>query len=853
MESIKRFEPLFGEWYAIERIGEGSFGKVYKVCKEELGNKYFAAVKHMQIPSSTDETDSLRSDGMDDASISDYYTTLAKDVVAETRIMDSLKGHTNIVSFEASNVIAKQPGPGYDIFIRMELLRSLLAETASRKLSRSEVVKLGKDICTALEVCEKSGIIHRDIKPANIFINKHGDYKLGDFGIARQLEKTSGYMSKKGTYNYMAPEVYKGEEYGTSCDIYSLGIVMYRLLNNGRLPFFPPSDRPVTPSDSENALARRMRGDAMPLPCEANDALGRVIVRACAYHPRDRFTSAREMRGALEAAEARGTVPPKTVPQSKGDGANEKTQGVMPGITAQPPAGQGYARNPINTPQTNPAPQRYAPGPVNPPQTNPAPQRYAPAPVNPPQMNPAPQRYAPGPMNPPQANPAPTGYGAPVMARKKKTGWLIAAIALILAMAVGAVLLISSGKLNTGAGRSNSETEANPEVVFSDPVFEQEFRSGFGFEGPIYTSDIMRIDSLTIYADGADNIEDLRKFKNLTWLWIDAAGISDIRALASLTNLETLKLNGNGISDLSSLSGLVNLKTLDLSNNNISDVSALSDLTGLEELDLSGNAITSVRPLSGLINLEILYIEKNGISDVSPLAGLTRLEGLDLSDNALTDVRTLAGLRQLKYLYLRNNPIGNIGAVSGMSELSVLDIHGTKVSDTSPIHGLRNLEALEIGYTGVRNIDFLSGLKKLEWLEMSNLGLTDITVLSELTALTVLYLYSNEIADIGPLANLTELEDLDIDDNYIEDLSALGRLSKLTELDASSNLFADIGVLAGLTELKKLYLSYNYISDLSPLYGLAKLEELDLSGDVLLSQAEIDALGSRLPNCSITR
>lgn len=129
----------------------------------------------------------------------------------------------------------------------------------------------------------------------------------------------------------------------------------------------------------------------------------------------------------------------------------------------------------------------------------------------------------------------------------------------------------------------------------------------------------------------------------------------------------------------------------------------------------------------------------------------------------------------------------------------------------------------------------------------------DGSVLSELTALTVLYLYSNEIADIGPLANLTELEDLDIDDNYIEDLSALGRLSKLTELDASSNLFADIGVLAGLTELKKLYLSYNYISDLSPLYGLAKLEELDLSGDVLLSQAEIDALGSRLPNCSITR
>lgn len=69
------------------------------------------------------------------------------------------------------------------------------------------VDKLGKDICIALEECEKRKILHRDIKPENIFIDSDGNFKIGDFGVARQLENISTTMSQKGTYNYMAPEV----------------------------------------------------------------------------------------------------------------------------------------------------------------------------------------------------------------------------------------------------------------------------------------------------------------------------------------------------------------------------------------------------------------------------------------------------------------------------------------------------------------------------------------------------------------------------------------------------------------------------------------------------------------------
>ena len=71
-------------------------------------------------------------------------------------------------------------------------------------------------------------------------------------------------LSKKGTYTYMAPEVFKGEEYGPSVDLYSLGIVMYRYLNKNRTPFLPPFPDPISPRDRDEALRLRMSGEKLP-------------------------------------------------------------------------------------------------------------------------------------------------------------------------------------------------------------------------------------------------------------------------------------------------------------------------------------------------------------------------------------------------------------------------------------------------------------------------------------------------------------------------------------------------------------------------------------------------------------
>lgn len=186
--------------------------------------------------------------------------------------------------------------------IRMELLTPLNEYTREKGTwGKDEVIHLGIDICKALEICQKYDIIHRDIKPENIFVADYGNFKLGDFGIARIASQTSGASTRAGTNAYMAPEIYRGEHYGKTVDLYSLGLVLYRLLNDNRLPFMPQYPAPLRFQDRENAQAMRLSGASIPAPTHADPALANVIAKACAYNAEDRFATATDMRLALES------------------------------------------------------------------------------------------------------------------------------------------------------------------------------------------------------------------------------------------------------------------------------------------------------------------------------------------------------------------------------------------------------------------------------------------------------------------------------------------------------------------------------------------------------------------------
>ncbi|MBR0208944.1 MAG: protein kinase [Oscillospiraceae bacterium] len=290
---------LWPGWETVRVLGRGSFGAVYEIERDVLGHREKAALKVITIPQSGDEIDELYSSGYDEASITAHFRDFLTDIIREYTLMAEMKGHTNVVTCDDIRYVQHSDGFGWDIFIRMELLTPLL-KAAVPSDPEEQAVRLGRDLCRALALCRSRNILHRDIKPQNIFVSNDGDYKLGDFGIAKTVEKTSG-GTKIGTYNYMAPEVYNNRPYGHTADICSLGLVLYWLLNERRLPFVPLPPAVPKNADAEQARIRRFAGEPIPEPLHGSKELKRIVLKACAFDPKERYQSAEEMLRDLEA------------------------------------------------------------------------------------------------------------------------------------------------------------------------------------------------------------------------------------------------------------------------------------------------------------------------------------------------------------------------------------------------------------------------------------------------------------------------------------------------------------------------------------------------------------------------
>ncbi len=298
-------------WECVKKLGSGSYGTVYEIRRVEANTEWHSALKVITIPQNESELRGAYSEGMSQNDVTEYFQGIVDDISKEFTMMRSMAGLTNIVSVEDFKIIPHENELGWDILIRMELLTSLQDYGSEQKMTEEQVLRLGVDLCNALKICEDRKIIHRDIKPGNIFVNSNGDFKLGDFGIARTIEQTTT-MSAKGTYTYMAPEVYRGEAYGATVDIYSLGLVLYRYLNENRTPFLPLPPNGILASDREKALHRRTNGETVPPPLHGSERLKQAVLKALSYNPADRFHNALEFAKELRKCgdELNITLPP---------------------------------------------------------------------------------------------------------------------------------------------------------------------------------------------------------------------------------------------------------------------------------------------------------------------------------------------------------------------------------------------------------------------------------------------------------------------------------------------------------------------------------------------------------------
>ena len=298
-------------WEVVRKIGSGSFGNVYEIRRDVFGREEKAALKVMSIPESRDEIDELYNDGYDVESITTHYKEHLADIVREYSLMLEMKGHTNVVYCDDVKYFQHEDGIGWDILIKMELLTPLL-KVVPAEYDETQVIRLGMDLCNALMLCKQENIVHRDIKPQNIFVSRTGDYKLGDFGVAKITDKTAT-GTKVGTFEYMAPEVYRGGSYGSGADIYSLGLVLYWMMNQKKTPFLPLTEIPSA-AVKEEARNRRFHGEPIPAPVNGSDALKAIVLKACAFDPKERYASAEEMREDLKKLDTGAVLVPPVIP-----------------------------------------------------------------------------------------------------------------------------------------------------------------------------------------------------------------------------------------------------------------------------------------------------------------------------------------------------------------------------------------------------------------------------------------------------------------------------------------------------------------------------------------------------------
>jgi len=286
----------FPGWQVSQFIGRGSYSRVYRI-HDESGLVRDCALKWVELSRSCPEVAAIERRGSEN-DVAEFFRTAKQQLQQEIQLLDQMHDNGYIVDMLDHKVLDREDG-GFDLLIRMENLTPLSALIDT--MTVQDVRQLGLDICSALMGCEAEGIAHRDVKPDNIFRNHQGRYKLGDLGAARRSFGAQGDSTPQGTVLYMAPEVYLSKPYdGKKTDIYSLGLVLYELLNAQHAPFTPLGDAPSTKEEEEASVRRRMSGEDLPAPRQGTREFHFIIDRACSFDPEERYDSAREMYDDLQ-------------------------------------------------------------------------------------------------------------------------------------------------------------------------------------------------------------------------------------------------------------------------------------------------------------------------------------------------------------------------------------------------------------------------------------------------------------------------------------------------------------------------------------------------------------------------
>ncbi len=575
MNDLKSGEPFFGRWYIKDYIGLTGSGSLYLIYCVENGVYEYNKMKVIGVPKDKQELKQIQYQVLDYDSTVQYYKELVTDMYREICLVEELYDKSHLLSYKDHMIFQRGNGVGYDVFLRMEYLPNITEGTQMLNLSIQDVLYLGKDICDALRICEINHIVHGDLRPESIFVSENGSYKLGDFSFQRISKQNDVITGLKDMADYIAPEIYHGAGYDNRADIYSLGLVLYQLLNDNKLPYMSVALGEASLTERQLAMKQRFENPILPRPVHATDELAKVIIKACDLNPKQRYQSAEEFKDALTAI---------AIFLDSDIILGDKNHIVSEDI---------YINNEVVVTSKVSEPVSRLQIPVD-----------------------------------FESDKREKRKREEVRAenKKNKKSLLFSFLVVVFAASLIVVLtkldinkqLPSSVMITTQPSIKPSTMELTPQPTIAVPE---------------------EVSLITINKSGKKltSLETITDLDKAIAIDLSNNELTKLDGIKDAVNIETLILSHNNIVNVDTLHTLTNLKALDISNNQVSSFIKLRNLEQLEILAASNNRITSLDGLEKMTALKVLYLDGNSIQDISILKDLTRLEILDLSNNEIKD------------------------------------------------------------------------------------------------------------------------------------------------------------------------------------------------------------------------
>jgi serine/threonine protein kinase len=287
-QELTRGTTLANRYEIIEELGKGGMGRVYRVEDTKLNQEVALKLIKPEIAKDKKTIERFRNE-----------LKLARNIRHK-----NVCGMFDLGEAEGAHFITME-------YVRGEDLRSLIRRIGQLPIGKS--LSIAKQICEGLSEAHNLGVVHRDLKSNNIMIDREGNVRIMDFGIARSLEAKgiTGAGVMIGTPEYMSPEQVEGKEVDQRSDIYSLGVILYEMVT-GRVPF--EGDTPFT-------IGMKHKGE-MPrnpkaLNTQISDDLNRVILRCLEKEKDKRYQSAEEVRSELSDIEKGIPTTERIVPPRK--------------------------------------------------------------------------------------------------------------------------------------------------------------------------------------------------------------------------------------------------------------------------------------------------------------------------------------------------------------------------------------------------------------------------------------------------------------------------------------------------------------------------------------------------------